>query len=327
MATTARQGKVDVLTPRQALGEFGAFQAIPRDQWYIAAGRVEVTDKPLARTIAGEPLVLYRDEHGQAHAMRDACPHRGYPLSKSRLVSEGIQCAYHGMIFGHDGTCLRMARPQDAIPKVMRTTVFTVVEKWHWVWVFIGDQSLADPEAVPDFERQDDASYDHRFYSPLGPIACNFQLIHDNLCDATHTSYLHAGLLDDPDETQMSLATPEVERLDFRTVRVTRTMLDFVPNEAVAPLYNLEAGARYNRLLVGYHHFPSTIVYYNRYYRYTDDFTPDVPGELVSEHITSLGVSPSDENHSFHLTAASTSWPRSLTARRILYAPNRRARR
>lgn len=292
--------------PREPLG---AFQVIPRNQWYIAAGRAEVSDAPLARTVAGEPLALFRDKAGGVHAMRDACPHRGFPLSKSRVCDSGIQCAYHGMIFNHEGACISMARPQDRIPRVMRATVFPVVEKWHWIWVFVGDPARADPADIPDFERQDDVAYDHRFYAPLGPIACNFQIIHDNLCDATHTSYLHAGLLDDPGETQMSLATPLVERLGPVTLRVTRVMEGFVPNEMVAPLYNLQAGSKYNRLLVGYHHFPSSVVYYNRYYDYTDNFCIDDPGNLVSEHITSLGITPSDHRHSFHLTAASTSWP------------------
>lgn len=297
------------LRARQTREHFGAFQPIARNCWYVAAGRAELSETPLGRKIAGEPLVLFRDRDGRAVAMHDACPHRGFPLSGSTLTAEGIQCRYHGMVFNSEGRCVRMARPQDAIPGVMRVRTLRVVEKWHWVWVWIGDQDAADPAAIPDFAGQDNAAYDHRFYDPMGPIGCNFQLIHDNLCDASHTSYLHAGLLDDPQETELALADPLLEQTSETSFRVTRVLRGFVPNTMVAPLYALEAGRRYDRVLIGWHHMPHMVVFSNRFYAASADFDLANPGTPVSEHITSLGITPCDAKSSFHFTAASTSWP------------------
>ena len=50
-----------------------------RDQWYVAAYRHEVGASLLARTVLGEPLVLYRTEAGEPVALADRCVHRRVP--------------------------------------------------------------------------------------------------------------------------------------------------------------------------------------------------------------------------------------------------------
>jgi vanillate O-demethylase monooxygenase subunit len=46
--------------------------------WYVCAWRNEVaSDKVLARTICGHPLVLFRDASGKAVALEDRCCHCG----------------------------------------------------------------------------------------------------------------------------------------------------------------------------------------------------------------------------------------------------------
>ncbi|MEC9358562.1 MAG: Rieske 2Fe-2S domain-containing protein [Pseudomonadota bacterium] len=288
---------------------FGAFQAYPRNMWYVAAGRSEVTEKPMGRRLVDTPVVLFRKQDGGVVAMRDGCPHRGYPLSKSTVKGDTIQCRYHGITFNAQGRCIHMpVNPGTAISDAMRVTVYPTVEKWHWVWIWLGDASKADPSLIPDFECERYEHYDHCFYSPLGPFHGSLQLLNDNLCDATHTSFLHAGLLDDADDTQMALAEVQVDRMEDRVVRITRDMMNFVPNEDVARLYHLRAGERYNRRLEVWHHFPHALTAFNRYYTYTERFDREHAGELAAEHITALGLTPASHNQSYHFTAASTSW-------------------
>jgi phenylpropionate dioxygenase-like ring-hydroxylating dioxygenase large terminal subunit len=52
-----------------------------KNQSYVAAWDHEVDRAPLARTICGEPIVLYRKFDWTVVALRDACPHRLLPLS------------------------------------------------------------------------------------------------------------------------------------------------------------------------------------------------------------------------------------------------------
>ena len=75
-----------------------------RNTWYIAALRSELDGPMLARTILGTSVNLYRTSDGTPVALRNRCPHRGYPLSEGTLGPDDvITCGYHGFRFGPDG--------------------------------------------------------------------------------------------------------------------------------------------------------------------------------------------------------------------------------
>ena len=78
-----------------------------KSSWQMAALSREVTDRPLARTVVGVPLVLFRTAGGVS-TLIDRCPHRNYPLSEGRLVDGALQCPYHGWRFAGDGGCVEV---------------------------------------------------------------------------------------------------------------------------------------------------------------------------------------------------------------------------
>ena len=121
------------------------------NQWYAAALPSELTDKPLARTICGEAVVMYRTASGQPVALSDRCPHRYAPLSAGTCAGENIICPYHGIIFDSSGTCARIPH-QPTIPQKMRVRAYPLVERWGWAWIWMGDSSLADPKLIPAYE-------------------------------------------------------------------------------------------------------------------------------------------------------------------------------
>ena len=93
-------------------------QPWPRNTWYQAAWNSELGDKPLARTIMNEQLVVYRGADGKVAALEDRCCHRAAPLSMGAVMPNGLQCGYHGMIFGADGKCVWIpARFDPARPR------------------------------------------------------------------------------------------------------------------------------------------------------------------------------------------------------------------
>ena len=57
-----------------------------RSAWYIGAWADELGDKPLARRICSDPVVLFRDGSGKAAALADRCCHRAAPLHLGNLV-------------------------------------------------------------------------------------------------------------------------------------------------------------------------------------------------------------------------------------------------
>jgi len=52
-----------------------------RNQWYVASWDHEIDRLPLARTICGEAIMIYRRFDRSVVALYDACPHRLLPLS------------------------------------------------------------------------------------------------------------------------------------------------------------------------------------------------------------------------------------------------------
>jgi vanillate O-demethylase monooxygenase subunit len=159
-----------------------------RNYWYVAALDSEVKEKPLARTILGEPVVLFRTADGVLGAFEDRCPHRRLPLSMGKVVGDALQCHYHGLRFDRAGQCVRVPG-QDLIPQGARVRTYPVVERYHWVWIWMGDPALADPAKITDFHWLDDPSWGAK--AAYLHVEANWQLVVDNLLDLTHLAFVH----------------------------------------------------------------------------------------------------------------------------------------
>jgi phenylpropionate dioxygenase-like ring-hydroxylating dioxygenase large terminal subunit len=109
----------------------------PRNAWYIAAWGDEVGAAPLARRICNEPIVLFRDRDGRAAALADRCCHRSAPLSLGRVVEQGIECGYHGLVIDSAGKCVKVPG-QRLIPDEVTVRSYPLVEKNQLVWVWLG---------------------------------------------------------------------------------------------------------------------------------------------------------------------------------------------
>jgi phenylpropionate dioxygenase-like ring-hydroxylating dioxygenase large terminal subunit len=168
-----------------------------RNCWYVAGFADEFEPgKPVARTLLGEPVVLFRDERGGMVALADRCPHRFAPLSAGKVCDGGraIECAYHGLRFGPDGACVHNPHGNGAIPKAAAVKAYAVRERARLVWFWAGDAQRADDTLMPDYSQVTSAPDDATIRGCL-PTACHYELLADNILDLTHVDYLHAGFL------------------------------------------------------------------------------------------------------------------------------------
>ncbi len=164
--------------------------------WYVIAWDYEIpatqdNGKIFARTVLGEPIVVYRTPAGLV-ALADRCCHRGAPLSKGRLEGDNLRCGYHGLVFNPVGQCIEVPG-MDTPPPRACVKSYPVVEKNRWVFVWMGDPSRADLAQLPDN------------FSSGNPDWCNvpgylhydtnYLLICDNLLDFSHLSYVHEKTL------------------------------------------------------------------------------------------------------------------------------------
>ena len=103
---------------------------IEATHWHPVARVDDLGDAPLAATLLGEALVLWRDATGAVHAWSDRCPHRGARLSMGRVLREAdaaggarLECPYHGWRFAAGGRCERIpALPGFEPPSGHRAT-------------------------------------------------------------------------------------------------------------------------------------------------------------------------------------------------------------
>lgn len=190
----------------------------PLNAWYVAAWDHEVTRKPMARRIADRPLALYRTEDGKAIALADACWHRLAPLSMGKTVGkDGIQCPYHGIVYNSAGRCASMPA-QESINPSATVPSFPVVERYRFVWVWLGDPTKADPDLVPDMHQMDSPDWAGDGETIFAP--CNYQLVLDNLMDLTHEEFVHASSIGQEELSESDFVVTH----DDRTVTVTRWM-------------------------------------------------------------------------------------------------------
>ncbi len=190
-----------------------------RESWYVAAWGVDLAEAGgiLAKTIAGEPIVIWRDADGGLHAMEDRCPHRHAPLSRGRVEGNRLRCMYHGMTFNADGRCQSM--PLLDTPPNVAVRTYPVVEKYDWLWIWMGDACKADQSLIPAA---------HGISNPGRPMRHNsieyeahYQLVHDNLCDLSHVDFLHATTLQPATGANWSETAPRIQSKD-RAVRFER---------------------------------------------------------------------------------------------------------
>ena len=195
-----------------------------RNCWYVAAWPHELTDKPLARTLLGDPVVLYRQADGVAVALEDRCCHRDLPLSMGQVCGDRIVCMYHGLAFDKTGKCVHIP-VQDHIPENARVRGYPLVEQDGIVWIWMGDPALADPADILAYPWHNDSGWAHRtgYYH----LAGRHELVNDNLMDLSHVGWVHRQTIGGTPEAH-SRATMKTER-QGDSVIVRRWMPDTVP--------------------------------------------------------------------------------------------------
>jgi phenylpropionate dioxygenase-like ring-hydroxylating dioxygenase large terminal subunit len=196
-----------------------------RNAWYQAAWQEELDSGILARTIMNEPLVFFRDANGKVGCVEDRCCHRGAPLSHGKVVENGLQCGYHGLVFNTEGKCVEIPG-QDNIPPAAQVRSRPVVQRQEFIWVWMGDPALADESKIVDWKYHDDPKkYPHR--KATMPIKINYIMMIDNLMDLTHLGYVHTKTIGGNPKAHVN-ANMETTRTE-NGAKYIRWMLDALP--------------------------------------------------------------------------------------------------
>ena len=197
-----------------------------RNCWYLAAWADEVgPEAMLGRQIAGQHVLLVRGRDGAIHAMADTCPHRLVPLSMGKCADDAVTCAYHGLRFALDGSCIE--NPHGAVSRALSVPTYPCVERHAALWLWLGD-GTPDPALIPAYGFIDRTAPDARVKGYLHSDA-DYRLMVDNIMDLTHADFLHATLLGGGINTRARAAAQQ----DGDAVTITWT----AENDQLAPLH------------------------------------------------------------------------------------------
>lgn len=201
----------------------------PLNCWYVAATSDEIGPELVRREVLGRAVVLHRQSSGAVAAFDDRCPHRGYPLSKGRVVDDLVVCGYHGFCYDADGRCVSVPS-QDNPPYGAQVRSYPVVEAPPFVWLWPGEARRAGqhrPPTVPWLSSAWPTS------GGVRRVEANYLLIHDHYLDVTHITEMH------PAETP-----PGLEQLPpIDDVRISEMSVSLSRDLPPTPLADWEAEA------------------------------------------------------------------------------------
>jgi len=177
-------------TSPSAIGDPAALAAC----WHPVGYGHDLGVDPLATTLLGEPLVLWRTADGAAHAFRDLCIHRGTALSLGRVENDEIVCPYHGWRYERGGACTAIPQLEDPtrVPAKARAAAYRCLERFGLVWVALAEPRFELPE-VPELDGWTTVA--------CGPYdwGCDASRQVENFTDFGHFPFVHPGLLGDPE--------------------------------------------------------------------------------------------------------------------------------
>ena len=169
------------------------------NDWHVVG---QSSDTPVGAVrparLLGQDLALWRNKEG-LRAWKDLCLHRGAKLSGGRVQDDCLVCPYHGWNYDSAGQCVRIpAHPSQPPPTRARTTAYHVSERYGLVWVCLGTPT----RDVPSFSEADDTSFRKVIAGPYLFKAHGPRVI-ENFLDVGHFPFVHAGLLGDPQHTEV----------------------------------------------------------------------------------------------------------------------------
>lgn len=190
------------------------------NSWYVAAWSRDIDRSLSAYTLLGQSILLYRKSNGEVAALENRCAHRHVPLSAGFISGDDVECAYHGLRYNSDGICTRVPS-QERVPGKARVRAYPIVERYGWVWIWMGAVEEADASKVPDFSRLSDKGFASTGGTKL--VRANYELITDNLMDLSHVGFVHRETIGTTEMGEKGVI--KVDRSEHG-VRVTRWVID-----------------------------------------------------------------------------------------------------
>ena len=185
--------------------EFYEFEreAIFTKEW-ICVGRVDQLKEPgdyRSITIAGEPLIVTKDENGELHVLSAVCQHRGMVLAEDNGNCRRFTCPYHHWVYGLNGDLVGVPAMDRAVGFDQSEHGLPELKVEIWQGFIMAN---LDPDAKPfsptmtkidtildNFELASTVTLEGK---TLPNLPWNWKVMMENFNDPYHASRLHGPL-------------------------------------------------------------------------------------------------------------------------------------
>lgn len=164
----------------------------------------------MTSSIAGEPLIISRDENGKVHVLYNRCAHRGSVVCRDEKgYANAFRCPYHGWVFGNDGRLVGAAQrsgyPDDFMEWGLKLEEVPRVDSYRGLIFISLDPNVEPLEVRLGHVRRYIDLWCER--SPLGKVRlsegvhryeypANWKLQAENGVDGYHGNYVHESFVD-----------------------------------------------------------------------------------------------------------------------------------
>lgn len=112
MLTKEDNDRLTRVGPGTPMGE------LMRRYWLPIAISADIGERPVARRLLGEDLVVFRSGDGKVGVVDRQCKHRRADLLVGVCEKSGIRCGYHGWMYAHDGKVIEQPAEPRLNPRV-----------------------------------------------------------------------------------------------------------------------------------------------------------------------------------------------------------------
>jgi choline monooxygenase len=168
-------------------------------------GRLDQIAQPgtyFTAEVAGEPVLLVRDQRGQLRGFHNVCRHRASLVAQGAGQCERLRCPYHGWTYGLDGQLLGVP-DFEGVENFDRQRMGLVplqLDTWEQFIFAKIDASDTRPlsdylEDIPQLTRHLNIAQMHFVERRDYVIECNWKVYVDNYAEGYHVPLVHPSLM------------------------------------------------------------------------------------------------------------------------------------
>lgn len=160
------------------------------NQWYVILESKEVAkNKAISILRLGEKMVVWRNSLGEVGCIADRCCHRGASLGCGKVVSDEIECPFHGFRYDKTGkvTLIPANGKNASVEERYQVRSYYVKEQNGFIWLWWGDKR----EYYPEIEFFEDLKegFSYSTFADYWPV--HYSRAIENQLDVVHLPFVH----------------------------------------------------------------------------------------------------------------------------------------